>query len=215
LILPEIHALSTFGFASRRRCRHLAARARAIFCARAGSRAHSHVLWLGLAGLAFLIARRDEAGWYLIASLALFAGLAVTILFDVEYFVIPDGPLLFLFATGIATAVFEARGELPARLAAASVAWAVLRLLAWGYEQWRGFPGLGLGDPKLFALAGLWLGFSALPGCLLAAAFSGLVSSAILMREQGLRDGRQPIPFGPHLALGLWLAWAFGPLQMG
>lgn len=209
-----MRAISTFLLAPRRR-RRLGAGACAILRARQGSRAHSHVLWLGLAGLAFLIAQRDAAGWYLIPSLALFAGLAIIVLFDVEYFVIPDGPLLFLFGTGVATVLFEARGELPARLVSALIAWATLRLLAWGFEHWRGFPGLGLGDPKLFALAGLWLGFPALPGCLLAAAFSGLVSSAILMSGQGSRDGRQPIPFGPHLALGLWLAWAFGPLQIG
>jgi len=132
-----------------------------------------------------------------------------------EYLIIPDGPLLFLFMTGFVTTLIGAPEALWSRLACALGAWAALRLLALAYERSRGFAGLGAADPKLFAVAGLWLGFRALPGCLLVSALSGLLSAAISIRERRLTNGEQPIPFAPHLALGLWLAWTLGPLEGG
>jgi leader peptidase (prepilin peptidase)/N-methyltransferase len=210
-----MRAFSFFTMSSRRRCRKLGARALAILRAEEGSRAHSHIFWLGLAGFGFLIAQREAAGWFMAPSITLFFGLSVIVVFDIEYLIIPDGPLLFLFATGLLTTLLGAPGEVWSRLACALAAWAVLRFFAAAYERWRGFPGLGAADPKLFAIAGLWLGFQALPGCLLAAALSGLLSAAILRRERRLTDASELMPFGPHLALAIWLAWTFGPLEGG
>ncbi len=212
-----MRAFTCLAASSRRRWRRLGTCALAILRAEKGSRAHSHVLWLGLAGAIVLVlgAQIGDLGWYAAPSLALFCGLSVIVLFDIEYFVIPDGPLLFLFATGVVTLLLGARDELGPRLACACGAWAALRLLALGYERWRGVAGLGVADPKLFGIAGLWLGLHALPGCLLISAVSGLISAMVLMRERQLTDGRQPLPFGPHLALGLWLSWVLGPLETG
>lgn len=210
-----MRAFPCLAASSRRRWRRLGASALAILRAEEGSREHSHVLWLGLAGVVFLGAQQQSLGWYAVPSLALFCGLFVIVLFDVEYLVIPDGPLLFLFTTGVMTTLLGAPNELWSRLACAFGAWGALRLFGLGYERWRGFAGLGAADPKLFAVAGLWLGFRALPGCLLMAAISGLLSAAILMRERQLTHAAQPIPFGPHIALGLWLSWTLGPLEGG
>jgi leader peptidase (prepilin peptidase) / N-methyltransferase len=198
-----------------RRCRRLGLDAGEILLARKGAQAHSHVLWLGLVGFVYLLAQFDELGWYIVPSVALFASLAAIVLFDARYFLIPDKPILFLFFSGALTVLASSSSEIPARLAAATCAWGLLRLVALAYERWRGLPGLGLGDAKLFGIAGLWLGFPGLPGCLLVAALSGLVSAAILIRDHGWVHARQPIPFGPHLALGLWLSWAMGPIESG
>jgi len=196
-------------------CRLLLADARQILAAGRGDRAHTHVLWLALAGLVYLLTQSGALGWLLLPSLALFAGLAAIALFDIRYFLIPDGPTLFLFVAGAATQWGEAPELLPERLVTALGAFAALRLSAYAYLRWRGTEGLGGGDAKLFGLAGLWLGYSALPGCLLTAALSGLLSALILLRAHGSRQARAALPFGPHLALALWLAWAVGPLEFG
>jgi leader peptidase (prepilin peptidase)/N-methyltransferase len=214
-MIGSMRAFTCLAASSRRRWRRLGTCALATLRAEKGSRAHSHVLWLGLAGAVVLGAQPDALGWYAAPSLALLGGLSVIVLFDIEYFVIPDGPLLFLLGTGVLTLLLGAREELWSRLACALGAWAALRLLALGYERWRGVTGLGAADPKLFGIAGLWLGLHALPGCLLISAISGLISAAILLRERQLTDGGQPLPFGPHLALGLWLSWVLGPLESG
>jgi leader peptidase (prepilin peptidase)/N-methyltransferase len=186
-----------------------------MFLARRGDRAHTHVFWLGLLGLGVLLAQAQQVGWIMLPSLALLAALAVVVAFDVEFLIIPDGPLLVLLATGVVTVFLSASQELPIRLAAAVAAWGSLRALAWAHERWRGFAGLGFGDAKLFGIAGLWLGFSGLPGCLLVAAASGLIAAAISTRSGSGFEPREPMPFGPHLALGLWLAWSIGPLETG
>jgi len=79
----------------------------------------------------------------------------------------------------------------------------------------RGSEGLGAGDARLFALMGLWLGPAALPGCLFVAALSGLASALIMLRAKGAGQAPLALPFGPHLALAFWLAWAVGPLEFG
>jgi len=197
-----------------RRCRLLLGDARDILLARPGARAHTHVLWLGLAAFVYLLTLSASVGWYLIPSALLFALLAAIALFDIRYLLIPDGPLGGAFILGIGMLPLLSDGvSWSTRLAAAAAAWILLRSFAWGYERWRGFSGLGLGDANLFALAGLWLGPQGLAGCLLVAAVSGLVSAAVRWRERGGIQAREPLPFGPHLALGLWLSWTLGPLE--
>lgn len=68
---------------------------------------------------------------------------------------------------------------------------------------------MGGGDAKLMAMIGAWLGWklmlvSAFLACALGAVMGG---GAIAL---GLLDRRQPVPFGPFLALGAFLATLIG-----
>ena len=159
------------------------------------SRPQSYLLARPRGPRASLLRSGEAASWYIAPSIALFCGLSVIVVFDIEYLIIPDGPLLFLFVTGVVTTLLDAPSALWSRLVCAFAAWASLSLFAAAYERWRGFPGLGMADPKLFAIAGLWLGCQALPGCLLVAALSGLLSAAILMRERRLTKVRSAHAF--------------------
>lgn len=67
----------------------------------------------------------------------------------------------------------------------------------------RGIDGLGLGDAKLFAAAGAWLGYALLPQVLLVACLGGLGHALVVRRGAG-----EPLAFGPWLALGFWLVWS-------
>ncbi|MEZ5857769.1 MAG: prepilin peptidase [Geminicoccaceae bacterium] len=75
--------------------------------------------------------------------------------------------------------------------------WAIGRL----YAAWRGQEGLGLGDAKLLAAAGAWLGPPGLAPTILVAAITGLVAAWL----GGRRRGGDAIAFGPFLALACWL----------
>ncbi|MCU0535411.1 MAG: prepilin peptidase [Hydrococcus sp. Prado102] len=68
---------------------------------------------------------------------------------------------------------------------------------------------MGGGDPKLAATIGAWLGWKylLLTG-FLACAIGALVGGGAI--ALGLLDRRQPMPFGPFLALGAALAMFFG-----
>lgn len=80
------------------------------------------------------------------------------------------------------------------------------------YEAIRSRRGLGMGDAKLYAAAGAWLGVAGLPAVLLwacATALASVIARGLLGRKW---SHDHAIPFGPHVAMGIWLVWLFGPL---
>ena len=67
-----------------------------------------------------------------------------------------------------------------------------------------------LGDFKLFAAIGAWLGWQMLPLVLLLSAVVGAAVGLTLIVMR--RHGREvPIPFGPYLAGAGWIAMLWGP----
>ena len=90
---------------------------------------------------------------------------------------------------------------------AASVALPLLGLMA-GYRRWRGRDGLGLGDVKLAAVAGAWLGWSMIFAVLELAALAalGVYLLVAILRRKSLK-GTAFLPFGAFLAPCIWLGW--------
>ena len=88
-------------------------------------------------------------------------------------------------------------------------------LVAWAYRHLRGRDGLGEGDVGLLAAIGAWVGWYGVPGVILIASLSGLAWVGIqilLPRPLGRADW---LPFGPHLCLGGWVTWLYGPIHLG
>jgi len=98
---------------------------------------------------------------------------------------------------------------------AAAVGFLSMALVAKIYRTIRGIEGLGLGDAKLLAAAGAWVGLAALPTVVLLAAAGALLITAISRRLSRPRDptGSTPVPFGPYLAGGTWIVALYGPLS--
>ncbi len=125
---------------------------------------------------------------------------------DARRLLLPDLITLPLLASGLALALLEPPG-LPERLLGAAAGFLAFAGIGLLYRRWRGRDGLGLGDAKLLAAAGAWVGWTALPSVVLLAAVGGLVWS-FATRQAADR----PLPFGPFLAVGFWIVWRFGPL---
>lgn len=71
--------------------------------------------------------------------------------------------------------------------------------------------GMGMGDVKLAAVMGLFLGRSVGPA-MLVALVSGVLVGAAIMARKGAREGRKTaVPFGPFLALGGLVGLFAGP----
>ena len=119
---------------------------------------------------------------------------------DAEYFRLPDVLTLPLVVAGlIATWLLEPLA-LTGHAIGALVGYLVFRTLAAAYRYWRGHEGLGIGDAKLLAAGGAWVGLGALPMVVSVGALAGI--GWVALRRVNRHDA---IPFGPFLALGIWL----------
>jgi leader peptidase (prepilin peptidase)/N-methyltransferase len=139
--------------------------------------------------------RHDPAK--LVLGLVLVAFLVPISLIDIEHRIIPNR--LTVPATVLAIALgtaLDPGGEV-GRLVAGVVAGAALALPSLLHPS-----GIGMGDAKLLAVMGLFLGASV--AVAFVAAFSaGAVAGAAIMMRRGVAEGRRTaIPFGPFLALG-------------
>lgn len=145
----------------------------------------------------------------LAATLSMLVGwwLLLLALIDAEHGRLPDLLTLPLVIAGLAMAVLAPLPALATPLESGLGAlcgfglfYGVGRL----YAAWRGRAGLGLGDAKLLAALGAWLGVEGLAPLILIAALSGL-GAALLT---GKRQAQDAIAFGPFLALaGGGLVW--------
>jgi leader peptidase (prepilin peptidase)/N-methyltransferase len=128
-------------------------------------------------------------------------------LLDLDQHWLPDRLTLPLLAAGLVLASLGIGPTLPARIIGAVTGWTVLEAVRRGYQRLRGRPGLGGGDPKLFAAIGAWTGWRMLPTTLLVASLTGLAIVALLTLA-GRPIGRTTmLPFGPMLACGAVVAW--------
>jgi leader peptidase (prepilin peptidase)/N-methyltransferase len=155
------------------------------------------------------------SGWLLWASLGLGWTLLTLAAIDWREFVLPDILTLPLILSGLALAWAIDPALLWGHALGALAGFASLALIAGVYRRVRGREGLGLGDAKLLAAAGAWLGWQGLPSVLLIAAVSALALALATALGGGKLAWTSRIAFGPHLALGFWLVWLYGPLVIG
>jgi leader peptidase (prepilin peptidase)/N-methyltransferase len=120
---------------------------------------------------------------------------AVT-LTDLERRIIPNKILLVAGAMGLAIAAVGDPGSLPERAVAAAGAGGLFFLVALAYPR-----GMGLGDVKLAATMGFFLGRDVAPA-ILVALLAGSVVGLAMIAHDGAGARKQAIPFGPFLAFG-------------
>lgn len=160
----------------------------------------------GLLCLGAVLAHSSAAGIAL--SIALIVLIVPAAAIDLEHRIIPNAITLpgSALALALGTAL-DPSGE-PTRLIAAAAAGGFLLLAALAYPG-----GMGMGDVKLAAMMGLFLGSAVAPAILIALLSGTLLGIAVIARK-GAREGRKTaVPFGPFLALGaLTAVFAGGPL---
>jgi leader peptidase (prepilin peptidase)/N-methyltransferase len=98
-------------------------------------------------------------------------------------------------------------GAVWAALRATAIAVPML-LLMLGYRRWRGRDGLGLGDIKLAAVAGVWLGWTTIFAVIELATLSAIGAYIVngYLNKRPLK-ATAFLPFGLFLAPAIWIGW--------
>jgi leader peptidase (prepilin peptidase)/N-methyltransferase len=163
---------------------------------------------------ASLLASPDLTGLFGACLAVLMTAIAAI---DARYFIIPNelnaaalALALIAAATGWQVDAAAAIGLALLRGATLALLFLCLRL---AYRLVRKRNGLGLGDVKLAAVAGAWLGWMAMPIAVEIAALLAL--AAYTSRQWSLGRSLKPtnrLPFGLFFAPAIWLAWVFQTL---
>ena len=122
--------------------------------------------------------------------------LAAITLTDLERRIIPNKILLAGSILCVAIAAPTDPGGLAERVIAAAAAGGLMFAVVLAYPK-----GMGLGDVKLTAAMGLFLGRAVAPA-ILAALLAGTVVGLAMIARHGAEARKMAIPFGPFLALG-------------
>jgi leader peptidase (prepilin peptidase) / N-methyltransferase len=151
-------------------------------------------------------------GSVLLASLLLGAALIALSVIDLKTFRLPDVLTMPLMFAGLGLAGVLGWDSFGSRAASAAIGFGSAYAVARTYEAVRGRAGLGLGDAKLFAASGAWVGAAGLPSVVLYGCATALTALAVARVRKTSLSLTTAIPFGPFLAAGTWLVWFYGPL---
>jgi leader peptidase (prepilin peptidase)/N-methyltransferase len=136
----------------------------------------------------------DRDAWLGIAFVIL---LVPVTLIDLDHRLIPNALMLVGTVVSVALILLTDPAALTEHLLAAAAAGGFLLIAALAYPS-----GMGMGDVKLAAVMGLFLGRNVAPAMFVALITGSVVGAAIIARK-GAKEGRKTaIPFGPYLAFG-------------
>ena len=133
-------------------------------------------------------------------SVGLGAALVALSVIDFETQRLPDYLTLPLLAAGLAATWAFGWGGLDWRALSAMIGFAAIAGADIAYRALRGRSGIGLGDAKLMAAAGAWLGAELLPTVLLLACAAALVGVLFARLTGKVLAAATRIAFGPFIA---------------
>ena|SRR5579871_5414470 len=133
-------------------------------------------------------------------------GLAWASIVDIDRQKLPNAITLSLIAVGLAIGCSISIAEGAKHAAAAMASYAIIWLIRYVYLARRGLEAMGLGDAKLLAVAGAWVGTTELP-MVLAGAAGGALAFVCVLGVMKRSAPAEQIAFGPYLAGAIWLAW--------
>ncbi|MEM7676944.1 MAG: prepilin peptidase [Myxococcota bacterium] len=181
------------------------------------------------------VARRFGIEPAAIAGAIMVSGLIVITFIDIDYFEIPDE--ISIWGTVVGCSIRPWAFDVPwwSGLVGAALGGGFLMIVRVSYQLVRKQEGMGLGDIKLLAMIGAFLGPGSLLGVVLVASTFGSVYGLVAMAVEKVR-GPQPaevaearkvrfidengeewvppphsLPFGPFLALGAITMLLIGP----
>jgi leader peptidase (prepilin peptidase)/N-methyltransferase len=143
-----------------------------------------------------------------LVRVAFACALIVLFVTDLQHKILPNSITLPGIAIGFACSFFLPPGWRDS-LIGIVVGGGVLLAIAEGYYRIRKEEGLGMGDVKLLAMIGAFLGWKLVLLTLVLSSFSGsLLGVAMIASQRG--DMKYALPFGTFLAIGAVVSAAWG-----
>ena len=152
--------------------------------------------------IAFFLPQHAPTWLDVVATPVLIFALGWLSVVDAKEFRLPDMGTIPLIAAGVFLAALRIRDIPGDALLGAFIGFGLFAAIGGFYFKKRGIEALGLGDAKLLAAAGAWLGWQALPLIILIASLFGILLAVIRSQDVG-----GATPFGPPLALAFILLW--------
>ena len=166
------------------------------------------IVELVTAALFVLVAWATPPGVLLASRLVLVVMLIALFGIDLHHQILPNLITLPGILIGLAFSLVAPPGIIDALIGAALGA-AVLYGIAYAYYAVRREEGLGMGDVKMLAMIGAFLGWKAVLVTLILSSFAGaLVGLGLILFSRGTM--RLALPFGTFLALGALAAMLVG-----
>lgn len=137
---------------------------------------------------------------WLLPVLGLWVCLMTLIVTDLEHYIIPDELQWAIAVCGVAYVLLRG-DDFPHHLYGMALGGLIGLSLRYGFLYLRDKDGLGMGDVKLMAASGIWLGIEPQVPYLFYAGVLGVITAVVW------RIFRKGVyyPFGPSLALSLWI----------
>jgi leader peptidase (prepilin peptidase)/N-methyltransferase len=149
-------------------------------------------------------------GWTPLLAVRLLFTAMLIVLFaiDLEHQILPNVITIPGIVIGLVCAIFLPPGLRDALIGVA-IGGGVLFAIAEGYYRIRGEEGMGMGDVKMLAMIGAFLGWKLTLVALVLASFTGsLVGILVLVSRRG--GLKAALPFGTFLAIGAFIAATVG-----
>jgi len=146
-------------------------------------------------------------GWLLVSRLLFGCALIVLFFIDLEHRILPNVITLPGTVIGFVFSVVNPPGW-TSSLIGLLIGGAIPLAVAWTYEKVRGVEGLGMGDVKMLALIGAFLGWQQVLLTLVLGSFMGSIVGLPLAIRQ--RDMKASMPFGTFLAIAAMIAAGWG-----
>jgi leader peptidase (prepilin peptidase)/N-methyltransferase len=140
-------------------------------------------------------------------------GLAIGLM--LSFFISLPNELLDVIAHPFGVELHDRLGSVARAVVAALIPAAFLWCARWLFEQFRGTEGLGLGDVKMIAMVGAFVG---LPGALVSLTMASLIGSIVgigLVLCKGKGHSTDSLPFGSFLSAAVLLVTVLSPQSLG
>ncbi len=127
---------------------------------------------------------------------------------DLEHQILPNSITLPGIAIGVIVSLIAPPG-IRDSLIGVLLGGGILYAIAGAYYLWRREEGMGMGDVKMLAMIGAFLGWKAVLVTLVLSSFSGAIIGLLLMAVQR-GNMKFALPFGTFLAIGALIAMLVG-----